>query len=98
MDLKISETISSASSRGGEMVNVERVFPIVQKAVKTAFPQATDQAIMAKIQDFAKKHPKVDDKLFAGVFLKAMQQPKVSNLMPQAAPKPTGLQNYLGVK
>ena len=80
------------------MVNAQRVFPMVQKAVKSVFPQATDAQIMARIQDFSKKHPKVDDKLFAGVFLKAMQQPKISKLMPKPAPKPSGLQNYLGVK
>jgi hypothetical protein len=71
---------------------------MVQKAVKTAFPQATDQAIMAKIQDFAKKHPKVDDKLFAGVFLKVLQQPQVAKAMSKPQPKTSGLQNYLGVK
>ena len=80
------------------MVNAQKVFPMVQKAVKSAFPQATDEAIMAKIEKFSKTHPKVDDKLFAGVFIKAMQQPKIAKLMPKTAPKPSGLQNYLGVK
>ena len=88
--------ISSASSQGGDMINAQLVFPMVQKAVKAAFPQATDEAITAKIEKFAKAHPKVDDKLFAGVFLKAMQQPQISKMMPQAQQKPNGIQNYLG--
>ena len=73
------------------MINTKVVFPMVSAAVKSAFPHAKDQEIMKRIQKFSNEHPEVDDKLFAGVFLKATQQPKISKLFP----KKTGVQNYL---
>ena len=80
------------SLAGGDMIDIKTVFPMVAKGVKAAFPQATDEQIVQRIQGFSAKHPDVDNKIFAGVFLKTLGQPKISKLFDK---KKTGLQGYL---
>ena len=72
------------------MLDINKIFPVVQAAVKKIAPQASDQAIMQRIKDFQKKHPKVDDNLFLGVFLKSLQQGA-----PQVPPQSNSLAAYL---
>ena len=74
------------------MLDMKTAFPAAKMAVQKMKLPYNDEQITAWLKDFEKKHPKVDNKLLAGVFAKVMQQPEMAKKVPQ----PSGVQKYLG--
>ena len=57
------------------MINIPKLFPIVQQT----FPVASKEVIMQKMTEFAQKHPDYNDQMALQAFQQAMQHPKVKN-------------------